>query len=208
MAEHTYTRWLRKGYGTVSKASKVEAAFDRVYVTEEWGAGQGSGIGSDPRSAEPYIRLVEQFLQEREVASVLDCGCGDMRIANSIRWGSASYLGIEASGKALELAQRLNTKLPFMKDTIASTARRYDLALVKEVFQHLSFSDIRDALKALQGCRYVLTVNDIPGSTRDIPTGGYRPVDLRDPPVSAAAEVLLTYSVGSETKQVLLITNF
>ena len=185
----------------VSTPKRTRQVFDRIYRTHEWG--KGSGNGSDPAVAAEYIRYVEQFVRDHAIRTVLDCGCGDLRIASSVDWGDASYHGIDVSPIALGLAAEVQAPLTLEHASILERDWSCDLALVKDVFQHLSFADIRLGLKRLQGCKYILATNDVPGVPRDIANGGYRPVDLRNPPVNAKAEPVLEYGF----KQVLLIRN-
>jgi SAM-dependent methyltransferase len=202
-------RWRNSRWATdPQRPLTLPSAFDRVYLQNEWG--KGSGQGSDPLAAAPYVELLGKFLREHQIRSVLDCGCGDGRIAASVDWGSASYHGIDASRRALALAV---TRLPEAKleqTTIAAEDRVYDLAIVKEVFQHLPFEEIARSLYALRGCKHLLVINDVPGDPalpgpeQDIPFGAYRPLDIREAPLHAGpANVLLEYRIERTLKRVL-----
>ena len=192
-------RWKRQ-------IDPISAAFDKIYRTREWGF--GSGEGSNPEYATPYIRYIENFLKDKNIRSVLDCGCGDLQIASTVDWGEVDYLGIETSQEALALAEtRIKPGLVLKNTHISSQRWSRDLALVKEVFQHLPFFEIGRCLQSLSCCKYVLVTNDFPGKAEDIPYGHYRPIDIRKNPLNVKAEPVLTYVVGETEKLVLLITN-
>jgi len=184
----------------------VSQAFDRVYRTREWGV--GSGEGSNPQSAKPYVEFLQSFLRDHDdIQTVLDCGCGDLQMANSIDWTGRSYLGIDASSEVLKQAKARAPHLQVEQSTIAIADRSFDLAIVKEVFQHLPYYEIHQSLLRLKGCKYLLITNDVPqsGSNVDIRCGGYRPLDMEKSPFNLEAQTMLEYVVGKNTKRVLLV---
>lgn len=183
----------------------LSPVFDKVYRRGEWGV--GSGEGSDPALAAPYIQYLQCFLVEKNIGSVLDCGCGDLQIASAVDWGSVTYHGIDVSSEALKLAaQHARPGLTVEQASILDRDWHYDLALVKEVFQHLSFRNIDACIKRLSGCRYLLITDDVPGSRSDIHDGEYRPLDLLKWPFHLRAKVVLEYSMSTH-KRVLLVEN-
>ena len=57
------------------------------------------GVGSGPRIARRlHVRIswrFERFMEENDVRSVLDYGCGDWQSSKLIDWGARSYLGVD-----------------------------------------------------------------------------------------------------------------
>jgi hypothetical protein len=94
-------RWMlagtRKHYGTLS----IAQAFDRIYRSKAWGAARGevfcSGFGSDQKFAEPYIGWVRRFIEQNNILTVVDLGCGDFRIGRQIcaARGAFHYTGLD-----------------------------------------------------------------------------------------------------------------
>ena len=53
--------------------------FKQVYAKGKWG--KGSGVGSDPRNVPDYIGVLQTFLRDMQIRSVVDVGCGDWQLA-------------------------------------------------------------------------------------------------------------------------------
>lgn len=73
------------------------------YWNDRYLEGKGSGKGSRGRQANRKAAHVNRLIRQRRVASVIDWGCGDGRVASRLRVGR--YTGIEVSPAALELAK-------------------------------------------------------------------------------------------------------
>ena len=85
---------------------------------------------------------------------------------------------------------------------------RPDLAIIKDVFQHLPFSECENILEALTKCRHILVTNDTPeGDQPDCEAGGYRPIDITKPPLNRAAVKVWEGEIAGFRKATYLITN-
>ena len=160
--------------------------FCDIYKRKIWG--DGSGGGSAPDVAAPYIRFVEAYLifpsfpfSPLDVGTVLDIGCGDGVIAARIDWKGWTYFGVDAA----QGFDALTDELP-----------EADLILCKEVLQHLSNEQVQLLLDRTARYPRRLFTNtcheSLPVNT-DITTGDCRAVDLTLPPFSQSAKTVFKY---------------
>ncbi len=116
--------------------------FDNVYKNNLWGI--GSGPGSDPIYAGKWIGLVNSFIKNNNVKSVLDLGCGDWRIAQEFDLDGVQYTGVDVSSfivDKIKVYEKENIK--FIEDDIVSMdLPNADLILVRDVLQHMPLKDI------------------------------------------------------------------
>jgi SAM-dependent methyltransferase len=120
--------------------------FSEIYEKRTWGTNVdkrgSSGPGSALEYVQEYITFVKQFVEENNVASVVDVGCGDWQFARHMNWEGIEYTGIDC----VESVVAFN-KEKFAKDNIKflhldlvdlDLLPKADLYLVKDVLQHLS----------------------------------------------------------------------
>lgn len=179
--------------------------FDRWYTT-----GDGSGPGSSPEATVEWRALVESMLTPGCV--VVDVGCGDWQHSRLIDWDDARYVGIEV---VPALVERLRGQFPgrefhlldpgggcsglaaLLDGTLPDGA---DLAICKDVIQHLSNGESLALLSALlPRVGRLLLVNDTCNEANvDVEVGGCRHVDPRTPPYSLEAEEVLRMCGGQK----------
>jgi SAM-dependent methyltransferase len=176
-------------------ATALQARFDRIYATNQWGA--GSGNGSLPVHTHGYIALLERFLTERRIESVIDMGCGDWQFSRLVDWRGAEYRGYDVVSAVIEANTKAFGRPGVSFHGYDGDPRKLpsaDLLIVKDVLQHLSDDRINATLAELPRYRYALLTNcvNVSGETlnADVADGGFRPLDLRKAPFSLdAAEV-------------------
>lgn len=117
-----------------------------AYWEERYSAGGNSGDGSYGDLAQWKAEVVNAFIRENDVASVLDFGCGD---SNQLTLASyPAYIGLDVSRKALELCrcrfQGDKTKTFFLYDDFFGEPRdgATDLSLSMDVIFHLVEEDV------------------------------------------------------------------
>lgn len=161
--------------------------FTEIYRTKKWG--DGSGGGSVPATAKPYVDFVSQYLRELQLDKpdwalrwVLDLGTGDGVVAGMIdlgRWNM--YCEDVVSG-----FDALTHELP-----------QADLVLCKEVLQHLSNEQVQLLLDRTAHYKRRLFTNsnftDGKPVNCDIDTGDFRAVDLSLPPFNQPCKTVFTY---------------
>jgi hypothetical protein len=169
--------------------------------------GQGSGPGSAVEYTALFRNWLSVWIREHAIASVLDYGCGDWQWARLVNW--PSYLGVEVVS---ELAWALDRQY-------GGAGRRFehidpatwepptvDLALCKDVMQHLPIAEVQALISKLRRCaRHCLFVNDRWGLFHDngeIARGEYRPVDLLREPFSLSGEYVFSFGHLPDRKEV------
>jgi SAM-dependent methyltransferase len=226
------------GAGTLVKEEDLMTAvtteaFRSIYRNNTWAMGQSkSGPGSDPGPTRSYRRFLKRFLRQREVRSVVDLGCGDWTSTRLIDWSDIDYLGLDVVPEVIQGNCRQYGR-PGVRFDVADLAGEdelppADLAICKEVLQHLPNADVLRVLGKLGSFKMALLVNDRQGSYEctwrnlwrgrpfdgtngDVEPGGYRPLQLLEDPFNLNAEVVLRYRCGFNEdrwdKEVLLWTN-
>ena len=66
----------------VAEAKATSEAFIEIYDKDLWG--NGSGPGSTPENAEPYLKLLQTYLDSSDIHSIFDLGCGDWRLMSTL----------------------------------------------------------------------------------------------------------------------------
>ncbi len=199
--------------------AKTAKAFDDIYTKATWGTNTGgvgnSGTGSTEQSTAVYRAVLQQFLADNHIKSVVDAGCGDWEFSHLINWTGISYKGIDivpaviAQDKERYKAANLEFKVGNIVEDDLPAA---DLLISKHVLQHLPNADVQKFLnKQLKKYKYVLLTNGVDPTTMsatngtDIEPGEYRQLDVTRPPFNVAGTKLVTYWDGHHMSQVVLI---
>jgi len=162
--------------------TSLASVFERIYRDKVWG--EGSGPGSDPVQAKPYLDYLLNLIADKEINQVLDVGCGDQRI----------YRGELAVRKnawwwCIDVAPNLCGDYDCI-EIHDCDMERVDLVIIKDVLQHLPHAENLRILRKAMEAKWVLVTNDwiTTGNKRDIEAGDYRPVDVLLPPYGYAAQ--------------------
>jgi SAM-dependent methyltransferase len=187
---------LRFGVGILTRAflaiaprRAIRAAFTRHYVRRDWDDPESvSGRGSSLLRTEAIRSELPALFQELRIRSVLDAGCGDFNWFSSLPLELESYVGIEV----VEDLARLNnerfangTRRFVSLDIAHDPLPRADLIFCRDVLVHLKN---RHAVAALQNFRrskstYLLATTFTGNHPNDdVPLGGWRPLNLAQPP--------------------------
>lgn len=172
--------------------------FDEIYETDAWDA--GSGLGSLPGVTSEYRDLVQSFLKERAISSVLDLGCGDWQFSRLVDWSGIDYVGVDVVSSVIE-SNRETYRAANIRFEVGSPDMSglpdAELLIIKDVLQHLPLADVQRFVdQVLPRYRYVLVTNCVRPFWRmnaDIPAGAFRPVDLRRKPFGVSATQLLSF---------------
>lgn len=193
------------------------AAFTKVYDTKHWG--KGSGAGSDPQAAKPYIALLQNYITDPRFHKIVDLGCGDWQIMNKINIPSdKEYYGYDvvpsiiATNQANHTAANVHfTQVTSLRDFKAKNITG-DLLIVKDVLQHWPDAEIKYFLQnILPDFKYALITNAYKVTSQrqniNIELGHFRPLDLQGAPYNLQnVKPLLEYA-GPDNKLVLFYTN-
>lgn len=141
---------------------EIGRAFSAIYERNTWGA--GSGVGSMREHVQPYVVMLQRFLRDYEIASVVDLGCGDWQFAQLIDWGGVQYLGLDVVEDVVEA-----NRAKFATDSIDFDVARFgkplppaDLVVCKDVLQHLPLAFVSHYLSEFRKrYEHVLVTNDV-----------------------------------------------
>lgn len=175
----------------------VASAFEAVYNEDRWS--NGSGPGSLPSSTIEYRSFLERFIQENEVRTVTDLGCGDWQFSRYINWSSVRYTGLDVVQSLIDENNRRYAadNISFQLSRNFDSLPGGDLLIAKEMLQHLPNKLIAAYLEVIsQRYKFALLTNSIaPGSgvNSDIEAGGYRPLRLEAAPFHARGATVFIY---------------
>jgi SAM-dependent methyltransferase len=150
-----------------------------------WGG--GSGYGSNPVAAKPYMLFLQDFIKNNSIRSVVDMGCGDWQFSQFVDWGDSTYLGIDVVPSVIEANNhrfgRDNCSF-ICADMTADNDLQLsgDLLLVKDVLQHLSNANVLKILDISSRFKFSLITNAFSSENEDCENGDTRPLDIRKPP--------------------------
>ncbi|MFB9052394.1 methyltransferase [Formosa undariae] len=150
----------------------TKAAMEQVYTMKLWGdnhtkfySGEGSHL---PDFVNPYIQVVTTFLKHHENAlHVCDLGCGDFNIGKQLVKYTSSYIGIDIVSDLIihnkETFKADNLKFACL-DLAVDELPSGDCAILRQVLQHLSNSEIQNILNKLTAFRYVILTEHLPST--------------------------------------------
>ena len=187
----------------MSTVNTLQNIFDDIYEHDKWNG--GSGPGSNKSNTTEYASYLNGLILSLGVKSFLDVGCGDWQLAEQFDLSGIRYKGIDVSKRAIEIAK---SKAPIGTDlsngTIFEVNELFDFVHIKDVLQHLPFSECDNILSKATKNKYVLVVNDHCESNSDTDAGGYRPINVLYWPNS---KLLRMFNIGGFKKSAVLITN-
>ncbi len=173
--------------------------FSAIYRNNAWG--YGSGVGSLPGNNAKYVELVQSFLEQERVQSVVDFGCGDWQFSRFMDWKGATYVGFDLVPDLIESNRKAFGRPGVWFEVFSNLddIPAVDLLLCKDVFQHLPNATIREYLAAFKRkARFLLITNDDrpdDGLNSNIRAGEWRPVRLDYPPFAESASIVLSWMI-------------
>jgi hypothetical protein len=173
------------------------ARFATIYRTGVWQLGDtsapGSGLGSTLEVTEPLRQALPSLVQELNVGTLLDIGCGDFTWMRNVDLG-CDYVGIDIVESVIDTnraAFASPSRQFLLQDAVEGLGDlRADLVLCREVLFHLSFADAKALLRnALgTGCQHLLLTSDEETAfNADIESGDFRVINLQRRPFAFPA---------------------
>lgn len=173
----------------VAPRRSVRAAFTRHYERGDWDEPETvSGRGSSLQRTLTIRKELPALFAEMGIRSVLDAGCGDFNWFSRLEVELESYTGIEVVEElAVKNRERYGTpRRQFISlDIIGDPLPRADLILCRDCLVHLKNRQVSAALRSFRhsGSTYLLaTTFTGEHPNREIPLGGWRPLNLERPP--------------------------
>ncbi len=187
--------------------------FERIYALDLWNG--GSGPGSTPEATELYRDYLQAYMSENKVESIVDLGCGDWQFSKLLDFSKVHYLGFDIVANVVQKNQKIFGKknIQFIRaDLVALEVPNCDLIISKDVFQHLSNTNVSAILEeALKAGNSLLITNDFDHERRknniDIQDGGYRAIDLTANPFNLNARTVLEWNANGFLKRTVLISS-
>ncbi len=154
----------------------TKEAMEQVYEMNLWGSNDSdfySGEGSHKDViVQPYIKAVAFFLVSFEKPLIVcDLGCGDFNVGKELVQYSKKYIAIDIVGDLIKYNKEKfkQENLEFhCKDIAVEELPDADCAIVRQVLQHLSNSEIQKVVKQLTKYKYVIL-------TEHLPKGNFEP---------------------------------
>jgi len=171
--------------------------FNTIYKYNLWLFGSGSG--SLRINNEKYITFLTKFLKDNNITNVCDIGCGDWQLSKNIDWTGIHYLGIDVVKDVIKknlIYTKPNIKF-ICKNILDYTIPNCELYILKDIFQHLSNTNIEIIINKLlkNKYRYILIINDVSylNLNYNIENGLYRPIDLNKKPFNYNFKTIYQY---------------
>ena len=154
----------------IKKPWPTKDAMEQIYEMNLWGDNRSefySGVGShQPAIVDPYIEVVCSFLTSFDAPIVVcDLGCGDFNVGNKLVKYALKYVAADIAEDLIESNKKLfnEDNLEFRCLDIATDELPFgDCAIVRQVLQHVSNSEIQRILPKLAKFRYVIVTEHIP----------------------------------------------
>lgn len=132
--------------------------FTKIYDDGVWGRSGDlgdpyvSGTGSrDVTVVAPYVAAVKEFISTLpEKPNVVDLGCGDFTVGSQLRPAFSKYIACDIVERVVDFNRDRYSDLDVefrMIDLVNDILPTGDIAIVRQVFQHLSNRDIATAIE-------------------------------------------------------------
>ena len=141
----------------------MEQKFTKIYEKNTWGKGSGTGSKCDTPDNRFYLSILKDIIEEREIKTICDVGCGDWEIMKSFDLQGKEYLGLDVVESVItknsEDYKKDNIKFE-RQDVTQDPIRGFDLVILKDVIQHWADEDIVKTLDELMAHnKYVFITN-------------------------------------------------
>ena len=145
-------------------------AMTQIYDMHLWGGKEHdfySGEGShNAKIIVPYLEAVTAFLKSHNNAlTVCDLGCGDFNIGKHLTKYTKKYFAVDIVEQLIERntsefkADHLNF---YCLDIAKDELPKADGIILRQVFQHLSNSEIQHIIKKLLHYKYIILTEHVP----------------------------------------------
>lgn len=166
--------------------------FEDIYRKNAWnGTETRSGPGSGLVPTYWISNMLTLLCKEPTlwINSILDVGCGEGLWQPEL----PGYVGVDVSPFAIERARELHPDRTFgVMGPELKIAKKFDLVLCRDVFQHLSFSTGTSLMSWIKehAVSWLMISNFSDGENVDIPEGFYYRPDMRFEPWNLGAPLL------------------
>jgi hypothetical protein len=180
-------------------------AFIEVENNKLWGDEHLSGWGSTIEVTNVTREIIEKVIKEYDIKSMVDAACGDfkwMPLVLEQLSKDFKYTGCDIVPALIEKNSKAYSQYEFkVNDFVKDGVPKAELIFCRDVLQHITVSDIKDALKkfSTSGAEYLLATTHLRRygwrNGRDIKVGKckdrnlmYEPFNLPNPLVVFSEE--------------------
>ncbi|MAO10728.1 MAG: SAM-dependent methyltransferase [Flavobacteriaceae bacterium] len=150
-------------------------AMIQVYENNLWGGDKMefySGLGShDAEVVTKYINVVSAFLKELKTPPVVcDLGCGDFNVGKELVQFAKEYKAIDIVPDLIghnKKTFRIDNVAFYTLDIAKDALPTGDCAIVRQVLQHLSNTEIKAIVEKLYRFKYVILTEHVPQTDFD-----------------------------------------
>jgi SAM-dependent methyltransferase len=158
---------------TLSKKTDFKALynstiFSNIYKKNSWGGKKGefySGTGSHNYSIPGYSKVVSDFILKNEVFEIIEIGCGDFVVSNTMIKAlddakyDYAYTGYDVVKPLIARNKKLfgSSKVNFIcKDSCTGLIKAGDLLIIRQVLQHLNNRSIQQIVNKFKNYKYII----------------------------------------------------
>jgi SAM-dependent methyltransferase len=154
----------------IKKPWPTKKAMEQVYEMNLWGSNTSefySGAGSHhPEIVAPYIAILVSFLTSfKRPLVVCDLGCGDFNIGKELVKHTENYIAVDVVTDLIahnkEKFKEYNLEFQCL-DIAVDDLPAGDCALLRQVLQHLSNTEVQRIVKKLTDFKYVILTEHVP----------------------------------------------
>jgi len=152
---------------------EAETIFEKVYATNHWKKGDGSGKDSDPHEVHEFFPVLTNLLQKYEIKTFVDYGCGSHKVFSEYDFpDGVLYKGYDASAIALERAKKnaRNETLQFERlGDFRNLTETGDMIMLKDVICHWQLDLVSEFIEHCSSLfKHILIVGAVTTTECDI----------------------------------------
>lgn len=160
----------------IKKPWPTKEAMEQVYEMKLWGTNNAdfySGAGShQPEIINPYIEVLKIFLTSFKIPiTVCDLGCGDFNVGKELVKYSKNFVAVDIVEDLIAHNKKHfkeENVVFYCLDIAKDELPKADCALIRQVLQHVSNSEIQSIVSKLSAFKYVIV-------TEHLPVGNFTP---------------------------------
>lgn len=154
----------------IKKPWPTKDAMEQVYTMKLWGGNTSdfySGAGShQPEIVDPYIDVVTSFLTSfKNPLTVCDLGCGDFNVGKKLVKHTKKYVAVDIVADLIvynkEHFKAENLEFHCL-DIAVDDLPSGDCAIVRQVLQHLSNTEVQRVVSKLTDFKYAILTEHLP----------------------------------------------
>jgi len=154
----------------LKKPWPTKDAMQQIYELKLWGDNGTdfySGAGShQPEIVNPYLEAVKYFLTAfKNPLVVCDLGCGDFNIGKQLVKHTQKYIAVDIVPSLIKQHKekyRIDDLEFCCLDIAKDKLPKGDCALIRQVLQHLSNTEVQNVLPKLSDYKYIILTEHLP----------------------------------------------